>query len=71
MKRKVTPDLIQASARQLRLMRVTRSRAQALAPEIERLNNAALEAATHNDFNDEPSSFALTLARLQTPDSRA
>lgn len=71
MKRKVTPELIQASALQLRVMRVSKSRAQALAPEIERLNNAALNAAAHSDFNDEPSSFALTLAQLKDPDSRA
>ncbi len=71
MKRKVTPELIQASALQLRVMRVSKSRAQALAPEIERLNNAALNAAAHSDFNAEPSSFALTLAQLKDPDSRA
>ena len=70
-KHKITPELIEQSALQLRRMRLSRSRAQALAPEIARLNNAALTAAAGNDFNDEPSNFSLMLARLKTPGSRA
>ncbi len=70
-KNKVTPELIEQSALQLRRMRLSKSRAQALAPEIARLNQAALDAAAGNDFNDEPSSFPIMLARLKTPGSRA
>jgi len=70
-KHKVTPELIEQSALQLRRTRLSKSRAQALAPEIARLNEAALETGADNDFNEEPSNFPIMLARLKTPDSRA
>ena len=70
MKKKVTPELIQSSALQLRRMRISEARAQVLAPAVERLNNAALAAAEETDFNDEPARFTSMLARLKSPDPR-
>jgi len=71
MRFKITPELILTSARQMRFTRFRKSRAQALAPEIERLRNAAEAAAQHNDFNADPAGFATTLVRLKAPDPRA
>ena len=62
MKKKVTPELIRSSALQFRGMKISMTRARALAPEIERLNNAALSAAQETYFNDEPASFTRMLA---------
>lgn len=65
-KSKLSPALVEQSALQLRRTRLSKSRANALAPEIARLNDAALDAALDNDFNDEPSSFPIVLARLKS-----
>jgi hypothetical protein len=70
-KKKVTPELIRLSALQFRGMKISMTRARALAPEIERLNNAALSAAQETDFNDEPTSLTRMLARLKSPGPRA
>lgn len=70
MKNKVTPELIQSSALQLRRMRISEARASVLARDVERLNNAALAAAEESDFNDEPAHFISMLVRLKSPDSR-
>jgi hypothetical protein len=64
-KNKVTEELVQASARQLRRMRMSPARARELAPDVERLNNVALAAAEESDFNDEPARFAEVLLRLK------
>ncbi len=68
--KKVTPRLIQSIALQFRRMRITAGRAQALARDVERLNDAALAAAEETDFNDEPAKFTSTLVRLKSADSQ-
>lgn len=69
-KRGVTAQLIEASARALRRTRISRARARVLAPDVERLNDAALAAARDSDFNDEPARFTSTLLRLKSPRPR-
>jgi hypothetical protein len=66
----VTPELVASISRTLRGTTITPAVAQALAPNLERLNNAALAAAEESDFNDEPARFASVLAQLQTPSRR-
>ncbi len=68
-KKKVTPELIQSSALQLRRMRMSEARAWVLARDVERLNNAALAAAEENDFNHEPARFTSMLVRLKSTGS--
>jgi len=70
MKKKLTPELVRASALQLRRMKVSESRAQSLARDVGRLNNVALAAAEDTDFNDEPARFASLLVRLKSPEPR-
>ena len=70
MKQKVTPELIQSSALQLRRMKISAARARVLAPAVEALNDAALAAAAGTDFNDEPAKFTSTLVRLKAPEPR-
>jgi hypothetical protein len=67
---RVTPELIESSARQLRRTSITAARARALAPGVERLNNAALAAADDTDFNDEPARFTSVLAQLKSASSQ-
>jgi hypothetical protein len=69
-KKKLTPELVQASALQLRRMKIGETRAMALARDVGRLNDVALAAAEETDFNDEPASFASLLVRLKAPDAR-
>lgn len=66
----VTAELLTSISLTLRGTRITPAVAQALAPNLERLNNAALAAAEESDFNDEPARFASVLAQLQTPSPR-
>ena len=66
----VTAELLTSISLTLRGTRITPAVAQALAPNLERLNNAALAAAEESDFNDEPARFASVLAQLQTPAPR-
>ena len=66
----VTAELVTSISLTLRGTRITPALAQALAPNLERLNNAALAAAKESDFNDEPARFASVLAQLQTPSLR-
>ena len=63
----VTADLCESIALNLRGTTITPAVAQALAPNLERLSNAALEAAEASDFNHEPSRFASVLAQLKSP----
>jgi hypothetical protein len=63
-------ELVAAIALKLRGTAITPAFAQALAPNAERLNNAALAAADETDFNDEPARFASVLAQLQTSSRR-
>jgi hypothetical protein len=66
----VMPELVASMSLTLRGTRITPAVAQTLAPNLERLNNAALAAAEESDFNDEPARFASVLAQLQTPSPR-
>jgi hypothetical protein len=66
----VTAELVTSISLALRGTRITPAVAQALAPNLERLNNAALAAAEESDFNDEPARFASVLAQLQTRSPR-
>ena len=66
----VTAELIASIALNLRGTTMTPALAQALAPDVERLNNAVLAAAEENDFNDEPAPFTSVLAQLQVPARR-
>lgn len=64
---KPTAQLIRDHGRQLARVEVSERRAAELAAEVERLNNAVLDAAARLDFNDEPSRFtALLLAYRET-----
>lgn len=63
---KPTAQLIRDHGRQLVRLDISEPRAGELAAEVERLNNAVLDAAARLDFNDEPSRFtALLLACRQ------
>ena len=66
----VTAELIAAIALKLRHTTIVPARARALAPGIERLNDAALAAADETDFNDEPARFAPALVELESPTPR-
>jgi hypothetical protein len=57
-KTSVTAELVASISLTLRGTRITPAVAQALAPNLERLNDAALAAAEESDFNDEPARFA-------------
>ena len=70
MSNEITPELIRLMAAQLRSLEVTGERAAQLASEVARVNDAARAAAAGNDFNDEPSRYAVTLANLRKPADR-
>ena len=60
---KLTAQLIRDHGLQLVRLDIPEPRAAELAAEVERLNNAVLDAAARLDVNDEPSRFtALLLA---------
>jgi hypothetical protein len=63
----VTGRLIESIALDLRRTTISRARARALAPGIERVTDAALAAADGTDFNDEPARFSSVLADLKSP----
>lgn len=60
----IDPDAVKTLARQLRSHAVSSERAAQLAVEIARINDAARAEGAKNDFNDQPSGFAITLERL-------
>ncbi len=64
---KVTPELIRAQCLELRGVEITERRAQELAADVSRLNDAALGARDRLDFNDEPARFAGLLSASATP----
>ena len=66
----VTAELIESIALKLRRTQITPARARALAPGVERLNDAALAAADETDFNDEPARFTSVLVELKSPSPR-
>lgn len=51
-------------AAQLRSLAVSDERAAQLAVEIARVNDAARAEGAKNDFNDQPTGFAVTLEQL-------
>ncbi len=57
----VTADLICAQALELRGATLEERRAQQIAADVERLNQAAQAARGRLDFNDEPARFAALL----------
>ena len=62
---KISSELIRLMATRLRGLEISEERAAQLANEVARVNDAALAAAADNDFNDEPSRYAATLAGLR------
>ena len=66
----VTAELVESISVNLRHTSITSAVAQALAPNLERLNNAALAAAKATDFNDEPARLTSVLAQLQARSPR-
>jgi len=66
----VTAEFVQSIALKLRDTTISPTLAQALAQNLERLNNAAIAAARDTDFNDEPARFPSVLAQLQAPSGR-
>ena len=67
---KPTAQLIRDHGRQLARIDVSEARAAELAAEVERLNNAVLDAASQLDFNDEPSRFTALLLAYRETESR-
>lgn len=60
-------DAVRLLAAQLRDLHVTAERADQLTLEVARVNNAARTEGAKNDFNNQPTDFAVTLARLAKP----
>ncbi len=60
----INPQAVKTFAAQLRSHAVSDERAAQLAIEIARVNDAARTEGAINDFNDQPSGFAVTLIRL-------
>jgi hypothetical protein len=60
----IDPQAVRRLAAQLRGLEVTEARAAQLAVEIARVNEAARAEGAKNDLNDQPTSFAVTLAAL-------
>ena len=67
MREKLTPNTIRDYSREVANVGVPDERAAEIAPEVEALNNAVLDAATHLDLNDEPGQFPLVLVRNRQP----
>jgi hypothetical protein len=67
MPRNLTPTTIRNYGAEVANVGVPDGRAAEIAPEVEALNNAVLEAATRLDLNDEPGQFALALVRNRQP----
>ncbi len=63
----VTADLIRAQALALRGAKLEERRAQEIAADVERLNEAALAARERLDFNAEPARFAALLHGCAIP----
>ena len=61
---KITAALIRAHGAALRRIELDEQRAAEVAAEVERLNNAVLDAARRIDFNDEPARFPAYLASV-------
>ena len=64
MLKNIDPQAVRRLAAQLRGLEVTEERAVQLAVEFARVNEAARAEGAKNDFNDQPTRFAVTLAAL-------
>jgi len=62
---KITPELIVSQGEQLLDRDISWQRATELAPEVQKLNDAVLNAAGMLDFNDDPGRLAATLSALK------
>lgn len=60
----IRPDTVKKTLAALRGYEVRPARAVELAREVERVNEAARAEAAHNDFNAQPTDFAVALAEL-------
>lgn len=60
----IKPDALRESLAALRGYKVRTARAEQLAREVERVNEAARAEAVRNDFNAQPTDFAVALDRL-------
>ena len=67
MPKNIDPQAVRRLGAQLRGLKVSAERAAQLAVEIARVNEAARAEGTKNYFNDQPTSFAVTLATLAKP----
>ena len=67
MPRKLAPATIRDYGAEVANVGVPDARAAEIAPEVEALNSAVLDAAAHLDLNDEPGQFALALIRNRQP----
>ena len=61
---RIHPDLIALQAAQLHDVKLDPKRASELAADVQRVCDAATAVSHEADFNDEPSRFTSTLARL-------
>jgi len=64
---KITAELIREHGRALGQIDIDVQRAGELADEVERLNDAVMNAARRLDFNDDPGRFAALLASGAQP----
>jgi hypothetical protein len=64
MPKKIDADAVRRLSSQLRGLNVSAERAAQLALEMARVNDAARAEGAKNDFNDQPTGFAMTLAAL-------
>jgi len=60
----IKPDTVKQALAVLRGYPVSPTRAEQLAGEIARVNDAARAAAIRNDFNAQPSDFVVALSKL-------
>lgn len=60
----IDPQVLQQMATRLRDYPVTDARAAQLVADVARVNNAALAEGARNDFNDQPTRYAVVLAEL-------
>lgn len=63
MPRKLTATTTRNYGEEVARLDITEERAGEIASEVDALNQAALDAATHLDLNDEPGQFPLALVR--------
>lgn len=60
----IKPDALRDTLAALRDYKVKPARAEQLAREVERVNDAARAEAVRSDFNAQPTDFAVALDRL-------